>query len=112
MPYTATMNTPGYLPWDDDPPVFDSASEAWSYLADARREQEDAMFNPEMGDSTVNDAPYTDTVDQLDAYSGAEPTGEGNGTGTVYGWTPGYSGISTGLHYDLGIAYSVTEVEE
>lgn len=30
--YVATINVPGYLPMDDDPPVFDSAREAWQYL--------------------------------------------------------------------------------
>jgi hypothetical protein len=30
--YIATLNTPGYLPQNDDPPVFDTAREAWQYL--------------------------------------------------------------------------------
>lgn len=92
MPYTVIMNTPGYLPWDDDePPVFDTAREAWSYLAEQRRSQED--------DSTDSDT-YSDTVDTL------EMRAVNGGDGTVYGSTPGYDG-----DHDLGVAYSVTEVE-
>jgi len=30
--YLATVNQPGYLPMDDDPPVFDTIPEAWAYL--------------------------------------------------------------------------------
>lgn len=93
MPFTAIMNTPGYMPWsDDESPVFDTAREAWSYLAEQRRSQED--------DSTDSDT-YSDTVETL------EMCAVNGGDGTVYGSTPGYDG-----DYDLGIAYSVTEVEE
>ena len=93
MPYLATMNTPGYLPWDDDPPVFDTASDAWAYLADERRSQEETV--------ATDDSTYSETVDTLDAHASAFM-----GPNTVYGDTPGYEG-----NHDLGIAYSVTEVE-
>jgi len=98
--YTATMNTPGYLPWsDDDPPVFDTASEAWRYLADQRRNQEDDAWNAE---DQAGGEPYSDIVTLL------ENTASGDTTeGTVYGNTPGNDSP-----HDLGIAYCVTETEE
>jgi hypothetical protein len=86
------MNVFGYLPWDDDePPVFDTASDAWAYLAEQRREQEEI---------TGDEVP-TETVSALDAYAVTE-----HGPGTLYGSSPGYDG-----DHDLGIAYSVTETE-
>ena len=88
--YAAVMNTPGYLPWDDEPPVFEQPGDAWSWLANERRDAEDVI----PGDG------YSDTVDQLDAYASAN-----HGPDTVYGSTPGYDG-----EHDLGIAYSVEEI--
>ncbi len=90
--YQAVINTPGYLPWDDDPPEFATAEFAWSYLAGERRYQEDAA---------ELEVP-TETVAELDARSLS------GGTGTVYGSTPDRE-LS---EHDLGIAYSVTETEE
>ena len=93
--YVAIMNTPGYMPWsDDEPAVFDTASDAWTYLADERREQEDQAA---MVSDAEADSPYSDTVNELDAEASAN-----TGPGTVYGGTPGYDG-----DHDLGIAYSV-----
>ncbi len=107
MTYLATINTPGYMPWDDDPPVFDTAKEAWEYLADHRiRAFEDAALD---GDGVH---PELDTVKNT-----LESLGNGtldyddaglsiDGTGAVSGSTPGYEG-----DHDLGLIYSVTEVE-
>jgi hypothetical protein len=92
MRYIATMNTPGYLPQDDEPPVFDTAPEAWAYLAEERRHVED-----EEGEGD-----YSDVVNELDAYESS-----GHGPDVVYGPTPGYTG-----RHDLGIAYSVTPASE
>jgi hypothetical protein len=89
MPYLATENVPGYLPQDDDPPVFGTPAEAWEYLAGERRRGED---------DTPGDV-YSDTVDELEAAAASL------GEGTVYGATPGYDG-----DHDLGLAYSVTLV--
>lgn len=90
--YVAIMNTPGYMPWDDgEPAVFDTPRDAWEYLADERREQEDqaAMV-------TDDDQPYSDTVSELE-------TASANGDlGVIYGGIPGYDGS-----HDLGVAYSV-----
>jgi hypothetical protein len=90
MPYLATQNIPGYLPQDDEPPVFDTPGEAWSYLAGERRDSEDFTDGED----------YSETVDKLDAYASA-----GHGEDTVYGDTPGYDG-----DHDLGLAYCVTQV--
>lgn len=90
MTFTAIINTPGYLPDSDDVPVFDTPGEAWAYLADERREAEDAF-------TFARD--YSDTVNTLDAYATAN-----HGEDVVYGPTPGYDG-----DHDLGIAYSVQE---
>jgi hypothetical protein len=93
MPYVATMNTPGYLPWsDDEPPVFETSRDAWSYLADERREQA----------ARADDITPDSTADELDAMAAADA-----GEGTVYGSTPG-----SDSPHDLGIAYCVTEFYE
>lgn len=103
MKYLATINVPGYLPMDDDPPIFDAAREAWAYLADERRDAEDSAFQP--GDDTG----FSATVNML------ESLGDGtlsldevgvDGTGSVGGVTPGYTG-----DHDLGLIYSVSIVE-
>lgn len=100
MKYVATMNVPGYLPWsDDEPPVFDTAGEAWAYLAERRREQEDDAFNAE---DLAGGEPYSNTADTL------EMCAVNGGDGTVYGSNPGLFESPS----DLGIAYCVTEVDE
>ena len=38
MNYAVIENTPGYLPEDDDPPVFDQYQEALNYLIERRNE--------------------------------------------------------------------------
>jgi hypothetical protein len=103
--FVATVNIPGYLPMDDDPPVFDTARDAWAYLADERRRGEDDTDGPEC----------TDTVSALDYIASGEhqhgnpledwPTAV-DGTGTVYGSTPG-----SDSPHDLGLAYGVTSFE-
>jgi len=101
MPYVATMNTPGYSPWQDDPPIFDSALDAWRYLRDERKRAEE---------DTDDDGPYSDTVTTLDTLSllhGSYGLVNERGEGTVYGDTPGYNG-----DHDLGIAYCVSWTDE
>lgn len=91
MPFIATMNTPTYLPWsDDEPPLFETAAEAWQFLAEERERQEDATDVPE----------YTETLSTLRQY-----VDDAHGANVVYGDTPGYEGS-----HDLGVAYSVTEL--
>lgn len=103
--YVATINTPGYLPMDDDPPVFDTAKEAWEYLRDERQAQEDAAA---MEDDSIKF--YTETLDDLYAHARWADSGlvcDFEAVGTVVGDTPGYDGS-----HDLGLAYSVTEVDD
>jgi hypothetical protein len=42
--YVATVNTPGYLPEDDEPAVFETARDAWEYLAE--EVERDAEMDP------------------------------------------------------------------
>jgi hypothetical protein len=93
--YVATINTPGYLPMDDDPPVFDTAAEAWAYLAEERERAEDE-------DESTDE--YSGTLTALREL--ADPRRE-LVPFTVYGDTPGYDG-----DHDLGLAYTVSIVEE
>lgn len=108
MPFLATVNVPGYSPMDDDPPVFDSAQDAWQYLRDERETGEDGY------ESDADD--YSQTHRDLDLCAGnvgsarvawADLLGSADGQGTIYGPTPGYTGS-----HDLGLAYSVSVVEE
>lgn len=104
--YVATINVPGYLPMDDDPPVFDTPREAWAWLADERvQAEDDAPYD------TATEPGYSATVNKLESLGngtlGFEEVGDGDGTGSVTGDTPGYKG-----DHDLGLAYSVSVAEE
>jgi hypothetical protein len=103
--YLATTNVPGYLPMDDDPPIFDTPREAWAYLADERRDAEDSAFQP--GD----DVGFTATVNMMESLGDGtldlDEAGCSDGTGTIHGDTPGYDG-----DHDLGLNYTVTIAEE
>lgn len=106
MKYVATTNVPGYLPMSDDPPVFETVREAWSFLAQERTEAEDSAF--ESGHDFIPEG-YSACKNVLDtlADSGAEADFANagldfDGTGSVHGPTPGYYG-----EHDLGLAYSV-----
>ncbi len=101
MGFLATINVPGYLPVEDEPHVFETAHEAWQYLMNERMADEDAAEVPGLG--------YSITVTRLSdrmVDSAADGT-SWDGTDTYYGDTPGYDG-----DHDLGLAYSVTEVED
>jgi hypothetical protein len=95
MPYVATMNIPGYLPMDDDPPVFNTAGEAWTYLAE-ERQRDDLAWVPDDPDDPEGPASLDNTSLELEACA------RHGRIGTVYGPTPGYDG-----EHDLGLAYSV-----
>lgn len=105
MSYLATINTPGYLPMDDDPPVFETAEGAWEYLADERKRGEDDTEEVDDGYSATVNILEQAATGTMDAFSNAGLAEDG--TGTVYGNTPGYEG-----EHDLGLAYSVTLTEE
>lgn len=106
MPYVATINTPGYLPMDDDPPVFETVAEAWNYLLD-----EYAMgWNDAEIDGDSDDAlpeslgeVYRGTCQCLaDAARAEQP-------GCIYAPTPGREADDP---HDLGLAYCVSIAEE
>lgn len=109
--FVATINTPGYLPEGDEPAVFDTAAAAWDYLADERKRAEDDC--PEWPSDNVGD--YSETRINLAAIAAWLSAGKpGNvhpacinadGTGVMYGLTPGYEG-----NHDQGKAYSVSLV--
>lgn len=91
--YVATINVPGYSPMADEPAVFDTAHEAWSWLAGEREHDEDHASD---GDTGYSDT-HTSLVQLGDAIE-SQP-------GSVWGDTPGYDG-----NHDLGLAYSVQEL--
>lgn len=124
MAYIATINVPGYLPTDDDPPVFDTAAEAWWYLYHERCEADrDALpavpehdcpwrGNPlgapfcAVCDDADNDHD-SETAEKLARQAKTDLICDFERVGTVYGDTPGYTG-----DHDLGLAYSVTEAQD
>jgi hypothetical protein len=91
--YIAAMAHPGYLPWDDESPRFESTSDAWAYLADERRNQE------EMTDDEEWDEEWSETVDTLDAWAS-----ESHEPDVLYGQDPNAG-------HGVQVAYSVTETE-
>ena len=108
--YVATINVPGYLPMDDEPPAFDTAREAWWHLYHERCDSdwldvdlptEGHDHNPYPLCPVCSEVEDTETADELGRMAMA---GE---VGTVYGPTPGYEG-----EHDLGLAYSVTFIDE
>jgi hypothetical protein len=112
--FAAIINTPGYLPQDDEPPTFETAKEAWAYLADERqRAEDDATVDTDTG---LDIFEYTDTLTGLRYLASAEHQPgnlredwitHANGTGNVYGNTPGRSSDR-----DLGLVYSVIIAED
>jgi hypothetical protein len=119
--YVATINIPGYLPQDDDPPTFEDARSAWEYLANERERDEDnyeewPLIDPSDPESSGT-TEYTETVatlrdlaDESTDYATAEVQKDygvdSDGTGSVNGPTPGYDG-----DHDLGLDYTVSLVE-
>jgi hypothetical protein len=100
MTYVAIVNTPGYLPMDDEPPTFDTAREAWEYLAEERMRADEAW---EPDDENDPDGPQS--ID--DTQAKLEEMARLDRAGTVYAPTPGYDG-----DHDLGLAYSVEYVHD
>lgn len=91
--FVATVNVPGYMPMDDEPPTFETAREAWQYLVTEVERQWDEYPEDENG-ACVEAHTAMHVQDQ------SRP-------GSVYTDTPGYEG-----DWDLGLVYSVTEVPE
>lgn len=103
--FVATVNVPGYLPMDDEPPTFDSAQEAWLWLATERVQSEDEFADLDAQGGYSACANTLGMVAHEGAYedNGIDPV---TGCGTVYGPTPG-----SDSEHDLGLAYSVSVVE-
>jgi hypothetical protein len=105
--YVAITNTPGYLP-ESDPVEFDTAAEAWQYLADERERWENEASdgcNDEVCDPTCpwrSEADLSETWQELTSLA----TAVVSQPGAVWGDTPGYHG-----DHDLGVAYSVAVAE-
>lgn len=106
--YEAIVNTPGYLPMADDPTTFDSACEAWEWLAAERERGEESDASdpshvmPLSGEWQIM-THLADPGIQLDVGDYADYGSMGaDRVGTVYAGTPGYDG-----DHDLGLAYTV-----
>jgi hypothetical protein len=101
MSYVAIINVPGYLPDSmDEPATFETAREAWDYLASERKRSEDDTY-------TEGDGGYSGTLRELQSLAQYDANQEDSLlAGTVYGPTPGYEG-----DHDLGLAYSVEIAE-
>lgn len=110
MKYLATINVPGYLPMDDDPPTFDTARDAWQYLAEERQRAEDDALDLSVGFGEQDEG-YSATVNTMERLAEGDFQPEfgvnDDGTGWVHGDTPGYDG-----DHDLGLAYHVSIVED
>lgn len=108
--FEAMINVPGYLPTSNEPWLFDTAAEAWGFLA-AERERDEDSCEDWPGDNGLGE--YSSTWVELNHLATAQEHGNPfednptalNGAGVIYGATPGYQG-----DHDLGLAYSVREV--
>lgn len=102
--YVATVNVPGYSP-ECEPVTFDTANEAWLYLASERRRDED------QDESTSEYSDYVTGMEHIG--SGEHEHGSwaedwwtnADGTGVIYADTPG-----SDSPHDLGLAYVVSLV--
>lgn len=101
--YVATVNVPGYLPMDDDPPVFDTAQEAWQYLSDEYQQDGESAWEPMDANDPDGPQQLNGPALALERFATLDVANEG----TVYVGTPGYDG-----DHDLGLAYSVTWTDE
>lgn len=107
--FVATINIPGYLPDDTDPPTFETAREAWEYLTEERQRYEEDLPEPEWSD-TANDLM---AAAHSNAWDGERFIAEvwdidRNGEGFIWGAS---SDPERDSAYDLGYVYSVTKAE-
>lgn len=88
-------------------PEFETAQQAWAYLADELAREED-MHPDDLGEysSTVTALRYLASDDHVPGSPHEDWPTSTEGVGTVYGSTPGYDG-----DHDLGLAYSVVRSE-
>lgn len=93
MQYQAIYNSVGYLSEQDEIPLFDTAAEAWGYLAQERRDHED-------GEEV--DSGHSIIVQELERRAAISDSP----LGVVLGDTPGYTGA-----HDIPIVYEVRIAE-
>ena len=91
--YTATINVPGYLPVNDETPTFETTQEAWQYLVSEV-------------DRSWDDNPDDENGACIEAHTALHNINQSQ-PGYFVASTPGYEG-----DHDLGLAYSVYQVED
>jgi hypothetical protein len=109
--FEAISNVQGYSPMADEPIYFRSAREAWDWHASERERAEDSAYNDggsqEYSETHAALAKLADEANWPDErFTLTEPAVNTDGTGTLYGDTPGYGG-----DHDLGVAYCVVIVK-
>jgi hypothetical protein len=114
--FLATTNTPGYLPMSDEPAVFDTAREAWAYLADERIRDEDSGFDAE---PDTADEGYSSIVNTMESLGNGTLSFEehdlcgvaSTGEGTIWGPSCPPQMHDLGLNYTVSIAPPCEEGE-
>lgn len=95
--FEALVNVPGYLPMADQPSLFDTAEDAWEFLACERERDLDSVEeSPEGADLGEVEFMRLMAAGELPSRCRLD------GTETVFAATPGYFG-----DHDLGLAYTV-----
>lgn len=106
--FVAIVNTPGYLPQDDEPATFDTPREAWQYLRDEHAMSWNDVDVPGDPDGPLPEpwrSQYQSADEELAKRVRWAESGlvcDFEAVGTVYVSTPGYDG-----DHDLGLAYTV-----
>lgn len=107
--YVATINTPGYLPEDDEPWEFDTASQAWEYLAHERQMvEEDHDVDDHYDLADLDRYEISDVVDALRDMAATTERDIVLVQECLWGHTMGRRGDPL----DLGLAYCVTPVAQ
>src|SRR5574341_1473780 len=102
--YVATVNVPGYLP-ECEPMAFDTADEAWDYLADERRRDEDQDESASEYSGAVTLLDYIASGDHIHGPPQEDWPTNADGTGMMLADTPG-----SDSPHDLVLAYVVSLV--
>lgn len=97
MPYVATVNIPGYLPQNDEPPVYDTIVEAWVGHADDRENDE--------AESACTYGTCGKAVQMLRSMDRC-------GSVHLHSPRPDDDGSREAWRHDLGLSYSVDYVAE
>jgi hypothetical protein len=108
--FTAVISVPGEMTTEETLPTFDTAQEAWAYLAKERREAEDERSVYVDGLPCEEYSSAVDVLDYLASDDGQAVYGDplalqvigADGTGVIVAPTPGYDG-----EHDVGVSYTV-----